>query len=85
MKIIVTKNKKTIISEPDRQYFKYWIKIIDDNGDEVREDEVAVPASHYLTPDESAFNIQGILRQTWPADPEICAVDNCEIEEVVIE
>ena len=35
MKIIVTKNKKTIISEPDRQYFKYWIKIIDDNGDEV--------------------------------------------------
>ncbi len=47
MKIIVTKNKKTIISEPDRQYFKYWIKIIDDNGNEVREDEVAVPASHY--------------------------------------
>ena len=85
MKIIVTKNKKTIIFEPDRQYFKYWIKIIDDNGDEVREDEVAVPASHYLTPDESNFSITGILKQTWPADPETCDIDNCEIEEVVIE
>ena len=49
------------------------------------EDEVAVPASHYLTPDESNFSITGILKQTWPADPEICDIDNCEIEEVVIE
>ena len=85
MKIIVTKNKKHIISEPDRQYFKYWLKIIDDNGNEVREDEVAVPASKYLTPDESNFSVTGILKQTWPADAEICDVDNCEIEEVVIE
>ena len=85
MKIIVTKNKKTIITEPDRQYFKYWLKIIDDNGNEVREDEVAIPPDRYLQPDESNFSVTGILRQTWPADAEVCDIDNCTIEEVVIE
>tara|TARA_B100001109_G_scaffold124078_1_gene101035 strand:+ start:464 stop:721 length:258 start_codon:yes stop_codon:yes gene_type:complete len=85
MKLIITKNKKTLITEGNRQYFKYWIKIIDDNDVEIREDEVEVPPTKYLTPDESKFNPQGIVKQTWDGDPEECDTAHCEIVENVIE
>lgn len=85
MKLTITKNKKTV---DNNNQFTYIVEIFDDAGNFFDEYVLKIPATKYMTPDDSDFSYEGVLNQLRVSNSTIennFDVDSAEIEEIIIE
>jgi hypothetical protein len=85
MKLKIIKNKKIV---DNNNKFTYIVEIFDDAGNFFDEYILKIPATKYMTPDDSTFSYEGVLNQLRVSNQEIennFNVDSAEIEEIIIE